>query len=262
MNFLTKNIQRTVGKLGYEIHRNKQSQKPSDLKLWKSLIGLAEIDYEIISSTLPYTMTSAARMYALMEAVRYVFNNNISGSIVECGVWKGGSMMAVAKTLLDLNCCDIDLYLFDTFEGMTKPSDSDIQLQSEELANEKFERLKINENSSNWVRALLDEVRKNLFSTGYDKEKIHFIKGKIEETLPQKNPNKISILRLDTDWYESTLHELVHLFPLLSHGGVLIIDDYDWWKGQRKAVDEYFYTNRIKILLNKIDQSARIGVKL
>jgi len=117
-------------------------------------------------------------------------------------------------------------------------------------------------NLSHWTEVSLEEVKNNISSIGYDKKKIHFIKGKVEETLPKNNPEKISILRLDTDFYASTLHELNHLFPLLSVGGVLIIDDYDWWQGQRKAIDEYFSKNKIKILLNKIDQSARIGVKI
>jgi len=84
----------------------------------------------------------------------------------------------------------------------------------------------------------------------------------VEDTIPNGAPESISLLRLDTDWYESTRHELVHLFPRLSRGGVIIIDDYGRWAGQKKAVDEYFAQNNIAILLNRIDYSARIGVKL
>ena len=69
-------------------------------------------------------------------------------------------------------------------------------------------------------------------------------------------------MRLDTDWYESTKHELTHLFPLLSSGGVIIIDDYGHWQGAKKAVDEYFEENNIKILLNRIDYTGRVGIKL
>ena len=84
----------------------------------------------------------------------------------------------------------------------------------------------------------------------------------MEETIPTHIPHAISLLRLDTDWYESTKHELTHLFPLLSPGGVIIIDDYGHWQGAKKAVDEYFEENKIKILLNRIDYTGRIGVKL
>ncbi len=88
------------------------------------------------------------------------------------------------------------------------------------------------------------------------------IKGKVEETIPHDIPEKISILRLDTDWYESTYHELVHLYPRLVKGGVLIIDDYGHWQGARKAVDQYFQENNIPVLLNWIDYTGRVAVKI
>ena len=108
----------------------------------------------------------------------------------------------------------------------------------------------------------MDEVKEAVFSTGYNKNKIHFIIGKVEETLPDHAPDTISILRLDTDWYESTKHELIHLFPLLSKGGVLVIDDYGHHLGQKKAVDEYLDQNQIPILLNRADYNGRIGIKI
>jgi O-methyltransferase len=80
--------------------------------------------------------------------------------------------------------------------------------------------------------------------------------------LPEFAPECISLLRLDTDWYESTRHELIHLFSRISKGGVIIIDDYGHWKGAREAVDEYIRENNIKILLNRIDYTGRIGVKI
>ena len=90
----------------------------------------------------------------------------------------------------------------------------------------------------------------------------NFIKGKVENTLPEYAPKQIALLRLDTDWYESTKHELIHLFPRLVSGGVLIIDDYGYWIGAKKAVDEYFSQTKTKILLNRIDQTGRIAVKI
>ena len=109
----------------------------------------------------------------------------------------------------------------------------------------------------------LNDVKKNVFSTNYNKEKFHFIVGKVEETIPEKAPEKISLLRLDTDWYESTRHELVHLFPRLSRGGIIIIDDYWSWDGSRMATDEYLSQNNIKIFLKTIDPfGGVIGVKM
>jgi hypothetical protein len=216
---------------------------------------------QTIRSVKPYTMTSSERLYALIQAVKYVVKNDIPGDIVECGVWKGGSMMAVAKTLLNLGHIDRQLYLFDTFEGMPRPHDVDVSYHGGK-ASKKYEKRRTTDNSSRWAFASLDEVERAMYETGYDMAKICFVKGKVEETIPNNAPQIISLLRLDTDWYESTRHELIHLYPRLSYGGVIIIDDYGHWLGTKKAVDEYMEQNNICLLLNRLDYTGRIGVKL
>lgn len=105
------------------------------------------------------------------------------------------------------------------------------------------------------------ETTGNILSTGYPKEKINFVKGLVEETIPQTQINKIAILRLDTDWYSSTKFELEHLYPKLVKGGVLIIDDYGHWEGCKKAVDEYFTNNNIPIFMMRIDYTGRLIIK-
>jgi predicted O-methyltransferase YrrM len=108
----------------------------------------------------------------------------------------------------------------------------------------------------------VEDVQRNLGRTGYDPSRLHFIKGKVEETLPGQAPDEpIALLRLDTDWYSSTKHELVHLFPRLVPGGVLILDDYGWWKGSRQAYDEYAKENGVRLLLNRIDNAGRLAIK-
>jgi O-methyltransferase len=215
---------------------------------------------DIIHRVCPYTMTSAVRVFALIQAVRYVVNAKIAGSIVECGVWQGGSMMAAAYALKSLGRCDRDLYLFDTYEGMTRPGDADISHEGD-AALTQFEAARKDEDTATWCYAPIEKVRTNLFSTAYDRARFKFIKGKVEDTIPAHAPDQIAILRLDTDWYASTRHELVHLYPRLSAGGVLIIDDYGHWRGSRKAVDEYFAEQNIRVLLNRVDYTGRIAVK-
>ena len=100
-----------------------------------------------------------------------------------------------------------------------------------------------------------------MLSTGYDIARTHFVAGDVEQTIPGVVPEQISLLRLDTDWYESTRHELKHLYPRLIRGGVLIIDDYGHWKGARQAVDEYLAETGAKLLLNRIDYTGRAAVK-
>ena len=111
------------------------------------------------------------------------------------------------------------------------------------------------------VPAGFDEVRRNLASTGYPSDRLHFIRGRVEDTIPASAPESIALLRLDTDWYESTRHELTHLYPRLVRGGVLIIDDYGHWQGARQATDEYFSVLGSPVLLHRIDYTGRIAVK-
>jgi len=209
----------------------------------------------------PFTMTSPERIYCLIEAVKYICQHKIEGDIVECGVWKGGSMLAVAETLVSQQISDRKLLLYDTYEGMPEPTgyDQDFTGKDAEVILNKNQN---KEENLVWAYSPLDTVQKTLLLSTYNKENIRYIVGKVEDTIPKHIPEKIALLRLDTDWYESTKHELIHLFPRLQKGGVLIIDDYGFWKGARKAVDEYFAENNIPILLNRIDDTGRIAIKL
>ena len=250
---LTQAIKQIARKLGFDIIRY-HTEEIYSADAPASLI-------EVYKKVKSYTMTSPERVFALCEAVKYIHEKNIAGDIVECGVWKGGSMMAIAETLLRSGDTSRNLYLFDTFEGMAPPTDKDV-----DIAGEKAERLleqadKMKDESV-WCRAPLEMVKSAVNSVGYPGEKIHFVKGMVEQTIPLSAPDKIALLRLDTDWYESTKHEMEHLFPRLSKGGVLIIDDYGHWQGARKAVDEYLEKNKVKILLNRIDYTGRIAVKV
>ncbi len=211
-------------------------------------------------SVRPYTMTSKERIFALKQSVDYIVKHDIGGDIVECGVWKGGSMMAVAMILRELGVSDRKLYLFDTFEGMPPPAAIDRACTGEAAADILAAS---NKHTSNvWAYSSLEDVRQTLRSTGYDEGQLFFVKGRVEETLPLNAPERIALLRLDTDWYESTYHELVHLYPRLSVGGVLLIDDYGHWEGAKKAVDRYINENKVKVLLSRIDYTGRMCVKL
>jgi O-methyltransferase len=251
--YLKKILQKIARLFGFEITRLQTEE------YYSPDVSLAFV--ETYKKVRPYTMTSPERIFSLCEAVTYLQKNKIEGDIVECGVWKGGSMMAVALILLSLGEVGRDLYLFDTFEGMSEPTDDDVDIAGLSAKNLLHNSDKAKDESV-WCNAALDGVKEVIESTGYPGNKTHFVKGMVEETIPHFAPSKIALLRLDTDWYESTKHELEHLFPRLSKGGVLIIDDYGHWQGARKAVDEYFARNDIKILLNRIDYTGRIAVKV
>ena len=207
----------------------------------------------------PFTQTSLECVAALCDAVRYLTDAGIPGDIVECGVWRGGSMMAAAKTLLELDAIDRELHLFDTYEGMYRPDALDVSLHDVKASDQLAAGIAGDNPTSVWcVSGRM--VRQNMAFTGYPDDRVHYVAGAVEETLPQFAPAQIALLRLDTDWYESTRHELVHLFPRLSPGGVLIIDDYGHWRGARRAVDEYLAAHRVPLLLNRIDYTGRMGI--
>src|SRR3954454_12833233 len=229
------------------------------------LSGLDERDRGIVERSLPYTMTSVARLDAVVQAVRYSVRRAVPGDFAECGVWRGGSVLAMILTLQDMGAEPRDIHLYDTFEGMTEPTEADVSA-ADGSALDAWRDARANGTRA-WPEMfgpdVFDErsVRQTLLATGYPEERIHIVKGRVEETIPSHAPDVLALLRLDTDWYESTRHELRELYPRLADGGVLIVDDYGHWEGARRAVDEYFSEHAPPVLLNRIDYTGRIAVK-
>lgn len=208
----------------------------------------------------PYTVTSMERMFALYRATRWVADRGLAGAVVECGVLRGGSVMLAARTLLEAGDDGRDLWLYDTFRGMTEPGPEDESVFG--LRPWHRWRRRREGDHNRWGYAPLEEVRRNVEETGYPPERIRYVEGEVEETLPERRPERIALLRLDTDWYASTRHELEHLYPRLVPGGVLIVDDYGHWKGARRAVDEYLEgTAEPTPFLHRIDYTGRLAVK-
>lgn len=239
-----------AGRFGLEIRR---TGGPSDIPP-----DFTPEDVETLRAVRPFTMTTPERVFSLIRAVEYIVEAGITGSFVECGVWRGGSMMTIALTLKRLGVCDADLYLFDTFDGMTPPTEHDVG-HDNHLAKVQYDSMTARDEK--WCYASLDDVRTNLASTGYPADRLHFIRGPVEQTIPAQSPDSIALLRLDTDWYASTKHELEHLYPLLQSSGVLIIDDYGHWKGSRQATDEYRAAHGIRSMLHRVDQTCRVTIK-
>jgi O-methyltransferase len=211
-----------------------------------------------------YTMVSTERLVAVMDAVKYVVDRGVPGALVECGVWRGGSVLAMIRTLQQLGVDDRDVYLFDTFEGMTEPTEADTS-PFEQPAVHTWEQTP--DGTTPWAWAFdegiygIEFVQGLIYDSGYPRERIHFVQGPVEQTIPGTVPDAIAVLRLDTDWYESTKHELDHLYPLLSDAGVLIVDDYGHWEGARRAVEEYFSGARKPLYFARSDYSGRVAVK-
>ena len=245
--------------------RNSQKKTvPDPRKIQKEIEIPKDMDSEfreVYDKCKEYTMTSVESMYALYKNMEYVINAKISGDFVECGVWRGGSAMIIAYCLLKRGETHRKIYLYDTFKGMSKPTAKDKSAFESSDATLVWEKRQKN-NHNLWCYSPLSEVKNNMLSTGYPQDNIIFVAGKVEDTIPGTIPSYIALLRLDTDWYESTYHELQYLYPLLTEKGVLIIDDYGHWSGAREATETYFKENNITMLLHRIDHTVRLGVKL
>jgi O-methyltransferase len=170
----------------------------------------------------PYTMTTPERIASLCNAVNYLVKNKIEGDFVECGVWRGGSTMAAIDTLLKAGDKSREIYLYDTFEGMSEPTEID-KVFTGTTADELMTSTEKEDPTSVWCYSALEEVQQNVQTLKYPEKKVHYVKGKVEDTIPGTLPGSIALLRLDTDFYESTAHELQYLYPLLVPDGVIMV---------------------------------------
>jgi hypothetical protein len=236
--------------------RDRKLKKPLPAFVWPG--EATEREKHLIAKYAPYTMTGAMSQWSLLKAIEYIDRQGISGAIVECGVWRGGNMM-MAKEARHGALPERDIYLFDTFTGMSRPTAVDVDWRGLPALDSAEKRQRDGYNS--WCYASLEEVIGAFDRFGLSGTNVHFRKGKVEETLMDAGalPERIALLRLDTDWYESTRVELETLYPRLEPRGVLIIDDYGYWRGARMAVDEYFGEHAP--LLAPVDLSCRIAVK-
>jgi O-methyltransferase len=228
-------LQLFLSKFGYKIINKNNLEDCIPIEA-----SIHEVD--LINNVKNFSMTDLKNLYLSTQAVKYVFEKNIEGDIVECGVWRGGNII-IFKSLCKKYKLRKKIFAFDTFEGMTTSTKIDLTHKGEK-ASDLLKKSSITKNYGDniWCYASLDDVKKNIVNLAGSIANINFIKGDVCETLKVTSnlPKKISILRLDTDFYESTKIELETLYPLLQEGGLLIIDDYGYWKGSKKAVDEYF----------------------
>jgi O-methyltransferase len=253
---LRRTVSAALERRGYEIRR--RADRPGQVAQTHPDLDPAFV--ELYERAAPYTMTSVERMYALYQGLRHIEAAGLEGDVVECGVWRGGSSMLAAATLRVLGDETRTLWLYDTFEGMSEPGERDVALTGVRMADV-WDRHRDDHASDLLCYSTLDEVRANMAGAGLPEGRLRFVQGKVEETIPGEAPERIALLRLDTDWYESTRHELEHLYPRLAPGGVLIIDDYGHWQGARQAVDEYLAGLDAPVLLHRIDYTGRIGLK-
>ncbi len=244
-------IKKTLGKFGLQISRiNSKIRYP---------VEFTKRDIEIFNYVYErnLTMIGKQRMFSNILIAKWITQNELEGDFVECGVWRGGSTLLV-KMIFEEYGNNSKVWLFDTFKGMTQPTDVDINF-SGELAKVKYLKSKKTD-YVDWAYAGYKDVKDNFIRSGVKIDDCVFVKGDVLKTIPRYNDKlkKISFLRLDTDWYESTKIELDYFYPKIVKDGFLVIDDYGHWGGSRKAADQYFHKNQINEFKNMIDSSSRM----
>lgn len=270
---MKKIIKKILNQMGYDVY--KRSETTEKMGVLQNEIGKVPIDLEdefidllkdanrLAGTQLFNVDTFDETLYSTYKAVRYVVDNNIPGDLVECGVWWGRHTMVMSLTLQQMDMVERNLYLYDTFAGMTEPGDYDAKWSRGMTAEANIERWREFQRETHNERCFcpIEQVRENVFSTGYPERLYHFVQGDVMKTIPNDNHEQIALLRLDTDWYELTKNELEHFYDLIPIGGVLSIDDYGSWEGCRKAVDEFFEKRGNYPLLCRSNRKERICVK-
>jgi O-methyltransferase len=215
---------------------------------------------ELLKKYRDKTMVPWGGLHMVYRSAQYVARNHVPGAIVECGVWRGGCSLLMAEAIAAVGRTDYDFYLYDTFAGMSEPAAVDTSSFGDaktfwRKASKKYDTV-------DWCYASLEEVRGNIAQAAYPQDRFRCIVGKVEDTIPATVPEQIALLRLDTDWYESTRHEMAHLFPRLSKGAVFVCDDYGFWAGAKQAVDEYLASLSTPFLLIVDSGTGRaIGIR-
>lgn len=247
-NFLRKYIQKITNSFGYTIINNNQR-----------IVELSDKQRHLMNIANGISMTPQIRRYNLIQALEYIAHYGLEGDLVECGVWKGGNIV-IYKKFIEENDIKKKIYAFDTFQGMSNPDQNDYIIDGAISAQTILD--KDNKKVTNdWGVCSLEEVKFNISQRTKNLNNIFFIKGKVEETLLNKInlPKKISLLRLDTDFYQSTKIELEILYDKVCKGGVIIIDDYGHWAGSKKAVDEFFKEKFV--WMHYVDYACRLIIK-
>jgi hypothetical protein len=245
-----KGVNAALGLAGYQVAPKFDVVDPSD----EVPLLTPETDLDIIRQVQAHTMLSNTQLAFLLRTISLIVHKQIPGDIVECGVWRGGASALMARKLYEMGETTRNIWMYDTFAGMVDPTEIDYSLYYNKSAESLLKSS--NKASHIWALASKEHVSRVMEMSLYPEERIHLVEGDICQTLRVQKPSQIALLRLDTDWYESTKNELCELVPLLAPGAIVVIDDYGIWAGSRAATEEYFLANPPRPIIEFIDRYA------
>jgi O-methyltransferase len=192
-----------------------------------------------------YTMTGQKRLDALQSCIEEILDADVEGDFIETVVWRGGSAIFMRAILSAHNVTNRVVWCADSFEGMPAPKEVDRGI---EWFSDFSDRT--------YMCVSLEQVKKNFARFQLLDDQVRFLKGWFCDTLPNAPVERLAMLRMDGDLYESTRDALFNLYHKISHGGYVIVDDYYSWKGCRTAVDEFRKDHNITAKIKKIDGHA------
>jgi O-methyltransferase len=175
-----------------------------------------------------HTMVGLKRLDNLQRAIERVLEDDVPGDLIETGVWRGGSVIFMRAVLKAHGVADRRVWVADSFAGLPPPEPGKYPRDAGDPFH-MFSELAVS----------LEDVRRNFECYGLLDEQVRFLKGWFADTLPTAPVERLAVARLDGDMYSSTMEALTHLYPKLSPGGFLIVDDYGAVPGCRQAVEDY-----------------------
>lgn len=191
------------------------------------------------------TMIGLNRLNNIERCIHSIIKDNIEGDLIEAGVWRGGATILMRAVLKELNISDRKVWAADSFEGLPKPDTTNYKADH----GNKLYKLKI-------LSVSLEEVKRNFEKYELLDEQVVFLKGWFKDSLPKAPIEKLALVRLDADMYGSTFQALENLYPKLSLGGYIIIDDYNAFQNCKQAVEDYRKMNKIADEMITIDKEA------
>jgi len=197
-----------------------------------------------------HTMIGLKRLDNIQFCVEDVLKRNVPGDLIETGVWRGGATILMRSILKAWGITDRNVWVADSFEGLPRPNPEEYPADASD-PHHKFPQLAVS----------LEEVRSNFKKYGLLDDQVRFLKGLFRDTLPSAPIERLAVIRLDGDMYESTMDALVNLYPKLSVGGYVIVDDYGALQACRKAVDDYRIEHGITGEIRPVDWTAVFWLK-
>lgn len=192
-----------------------------------------------------HTMIGLKRLGNLQFCVEDALANDVPGDLIETGVWRGGATIFMRAILKAHDVTDRRVWVADSFEGLPEPEPEKYPADE----GDTHHRLKD-------LAISLEQVESNFKRYGLLDDQVRFLKGWFDDTLPEAPIEKLAVARLDGDMYGSTMDALVNLYPKLSVGGYLIVDDYSAVPGCRQAVHDYRKAHSIEEEIVRIDAAG------